>query len=152
MVSEVCVDASLAVKWVTDEAFSTEAIRLLLQWHKDQVFMVAPSFFFAEVDSILLRKAVLVRRPASAPELTREEADGAFRQMLDMPVTVLALPGQRERAWELAALFGFPTVYDATYLALAELRGCEFWTADDRLYDRVSGLVSRIRRVAELAA
>jgi predicted nucleic acid-binding protein len=44
----------------------------------------------------------------------------------------------RERAWEIATAFGFATVYDATYLALAELRGCEFWTADERLFNQVT--------------
>ena len=44
-------------------------------------------------------------------------------------------PGQRQRAWEIATDFGFATVYDATYLALAELQGCEFWTADERLFN-----------------
>ena len=31
-----------------------------------------------------------------------------------------------------------PRAYDAAYLALAELRGCEFWTTDERLYNAVS--------------
>jgi predicted nucleic acid-binding protein len=34
------------------------------------------------------------------------------------------------RAWELRANV---TPYDATYVALAEVLGCELWTADHRL-------------------
>jgi predicted nucleic acid-binding protein len=37
------------------------------------------------------------------------------------------------------------TVYDATYLALAELRRCEFWTADERLLNRVKGTLSFVK-------
>ena len=41
----------------------------------------------------------------------------------------MAVLGQGQRAWEVAVAYSFVTVYDATYLALAELRRCEFWTA-----------------------
>jgi len=37
----------------------------------------------------------------------------------------------------LATHFNRPTAYDAHYLALAEMLGCEFWTADRRLYNAV---------------
>jgi predicted nucleic acid-binding protein len=37
----------------------------------------------------------------------------------------------------IAREFQFPTVYDATYLALAELSQCEFWTADEKLFKQV---------------
>jgi predicted nucleic acid-binding protein len=53
--------------------------------------------------------------------------------------------GQRQRAWEVAAVYGFATVYDATYLALAELRGCEFWTADERLFQRVKDTLTFVK-------
>ena len=55
------------------------------------------------------------------------------------------MPGQRQRAWEIATDFGFATVYDATYLALAELRGCEFWTADERLVNQVKDTLSFVK-------
>jgi len=42
------------------------------------------------------------------------------------------------RAWEIARALGMPTVYDAVYLAVAELREATFWTADESLYRRVS--------------
>lgn len=37
------------------------------------------------------------------------------------------------RAWTMADKFSLPAVYDAHYLALAELLEGEFWTADGRL-------------------
>jgi len=39
-------------------------------------------------------------------------------------------------AWEIAEELGMPTIYDAVYLAVAELRGAIFWTADDKLFAR----------------
>jgi predicted nucleic acid-binding protein len=50
------------------------------------------------------------------------------------------------RAWELRANV---IPYDATYVALAEVLGCELWTADQRLA-RASGPACRIRVLGEL--
>lgn len=45
--------------------------------------------------------------------------------------------GLHHRAWERAYRFKQPAAYDAHYLALAEMLGCEFWTADRRLHNAV---------------
>jgi predicted nucleic acid-binding protein len=39
------------------------------------------------------------------------------------------------RAYELATQFNRPTAYDSQYLAVAERLNCEFWTADQRLFN-----------------
>jgi len=70
-------------------------------------------------------------------ELTLEQAEVAFATLQALPIQPMSVLGQRQRAWELAAVYGFATVYDATYLARAELHGCEFWTADERLFQKV---------------
>ena len=44
-------------------------------------------------------------------------------------------PRLRQRTREIAEQFNQRAVYDASYAALAELRGCEFWTADKAFYD-----------------
>ncbi len=41
------------------------------------------------------------------------------------------------RAREIARQFNQPKIYHSLYAALAELRGCEFWTADKAFYDSV---------------
>ena len=42
-----------------------------------------------------------------------------------------------DRAWSLAQELAQQRTYDMTYLAVADLRGCEFWTADKQFYDAV---------------
>jgi predicted nucleic acid-binding protein len=42
------------------------------------------------------------------------------------------------RGLALATQFNRPTAYDAQYLAVAERLGCDFWTADERLYNAVN--------------
>lgn len=129
--TEVCVDASVAIKIVVPEAGSNKAYALFDHWASEEIQLIAPAFFEVETDSILRQKALLRR------ELTVAQAQDAFDSLRALPIRTRHSAEQRERAWELACEFRFPTVYDATYLALAELRQCEFWTADDRLFRQV---------------
>ncbi|MGB9886209.1 MAG: type II toxin-antitoxin system VapC family toxin [Moorellales bacterium] len=128
---EVCVDAGLVLKLVLNEPDSEQAEALFSRWRALGVRLVAPAFCPVEVDSVLRQKAM---RPVDAGGLTEEQAEIAFAAVQAIPLAVLVEPGQRQRAWELAKTLELPTVYDAHYLALAELRQCEFWTADERLY------------------
>jgi predicted nucleic acid-binding protein len=43
-----------------------------------------------------------------------------------------------KRGYELAAELNRPTAYDSQYLALAERLSCDFWTADERIFNSVS--------------
>jgi predicted nucleic acid-binding protein len=127
--AEVCVDACLVVKLVSQEPDSDLADALFAAWHGRDTHLVAPALLPLEVDSVLRQKVVLRQ------ELTAEQARTCFEAACQVPVELLSLPGQRERAWSLAEELGFSHVYDTAYLALAELRGCEFWTADRRLVE-----------------
>ena len=136
---EVCVDASLAMKVVVNEPGSDTADALFAQWANEGERLIAPAFFDVETDSVLKQKVVL------RTELTPAQAESAFAKLRTMPIEQMTVPGQRERAWDIATAFGFATVYDATYLALAELQECEFWTADERLFHRVKNQLAFIK-------
>ena len=137
--TEVCVDASLAIKVVVPEAGSEKADALFTQWASEETQLIAPVFFEVETDSILRQKASLRR------ELTADQAQRAFASLRALPIKTEHSPEQRERAWEIAGEFQFPTVYDATYLALAELRRCEFWTADEKLFKQVKNKLTFVQ-------
>ena len=129
--TEVCVDASLAIKVVVPEAESDKADALFDRWAGEGIQLIAPVFFEVETDSILRQKVSLRQ------ELTVAQAQRAFASLQGLPIKTTHSREQRERAWEIAREFRFPTVYDATYLALADLRQCEFWTADEKLFKQV---------------
>ncbi len=50
---------------------------------------------------------------------------------------------------ELAERFRRPATYDPHYLALAEREGCEFWTADERLWNAVKADLPWVRWLGE---
>lgn len=143
-VNEICVDASLAVKVVVAEPDSDKADELFARWAVEGKRLIAPAFFDVETDSIL-RQKVVIRK-----ELSTEQAEGAFAKLLALPIQLVSVPGQRQRAWEIASQFNFATVYDATYLALAELMGCMFWTADRRLVALVKDALAFVRCIDEV--
>lgn len=117
----VCVDASLALKWLTREPGSDEALAWLVAHAEDE--LIAPAFFPIEVASVLKQKA---RRN----EISIEECFEALRLLDKLKVRLTWDWALLERAFELAVVLDQPTVYDTAYLALAEREQCEFWTAD----------------------
>ena len=129
MVREAVVDASLIIKRVVPEPMSDKARELLKQWQKTTVSLIAPAFFTAEVDSIL-RKKVVARK-----ELTLEQAQLSWEQLQKIPVELVDMEPFRQRAWEISIELQQAHVYNSVYLALAEAHRCEFWTADERLFN-----------------
>jgi predicted nucleic acid-binding protein len=99
-------------------------------------------------DGRLARKEIRAARDLAAPELVDVEtvavlrkrwlagtiADARFlaaiEDLEDIELDRYPVLRFMRRAWELRASV---TPYDATYVALAEILGCELWTADRRL-------------------
>lgn len=136
---EVCIDANIAVKWAVLEEDEEKAKALLTRWQAERVRIIAPALFPVDVDSIIRRKVALDKT------LTEDEGEEAVAILRDAPVEIVTEPDQRIKAWELAKELGYPSVYDTHYLALAEIRGCEFWTADKNLYDAIIEKFSFVR-------
>lgn len=129
---EVCVDSNIAFQWVVKRVDSPQAFALLDDWTSKGIKCIAPPIFPLELDSTI-RRSVVTR--SKADQITPETAEAAFSMAQALPVEIVEVEGQRRRAWELARKLGQAVVYDTTYIALAELRRCEFWTADERIYN-----------------
>jgi predicted nucleic acid-binding protein len=130
-VIEYCIDASVAIKWViNDEPFCAEACALLRNAELIGIQLIAPPIFTSEVDSIV-RKHVFYSRMSSS------EAHKAYSIFDLIPVKIMDSFSIRQLAREIAEKFNQRSVYDSTYAALAELRNCEFWTADKVFYNAV---------------
>ena len=127
--SQVCVDASLALKLVLAEEDSDSVQAQWKKWIEDDTELVAPALFIFESVSA-------IRLNVTRKLITSEAADLAFREFLAQVQEVqLLMPSNlHERTWNLAKRLKQSHVYDSYYLALAEILGCEFWTADEQLY------------------
>ncbi|MGF9562509.1 type II toxin-antitoxin system VapC family toxin [Neorhizobium sp. JUb45] len=114
------VDASVAIKWVVNEAGTDKALAL-----RRNSRLMAPELMLAECANILWKK---VRRS----ELSALE--GRFAAMLieSTGIEFVEMRSLITEAAELAFALDHPA-YDCMYLALARQEECQFVTADERL-------------------
>jgi predicted nucleic acid-binding protein len=137
-VSDLVIDASVAVKWIIDEEGTTEALALRGR------ALAAPDLLIAECANILWKK---VRHN----ELSEQEAVFAAGLLARADIELMAMRPYLEAAVRIAVALDHPA-YDCIYIALAEAEGLRFVTADmsllrkigrqasERYADRVVGL------------
>jgi predicted nucleic acid-binding protein len=118
-VTDLVIDASVAIKWVIAEPGTPEA--LALRRHR----LFAPDLLIAECANVLWKK---VRRN----ELTTREALLAARLLQRADIELAPMRALLEPATRLAIALDHPA-YDCAYLALAESLSCDLVTADRRL-------------------
>jgi predicted nucleic acid-binding protein len=134
--SEICVDANLVIKIALSEKFSTETEQLFDECSQKNITIIAPPLIENETDSV-------IRRYVYIKTITEQEGNLAYTTIESLPVEIVIEPRIRRsvrlRARELAKLFNQVRVYDSTYAALAELRGCDFWTGDEKFFNSLQG-------------
>jgi predicted nucleic acid-binding protein len=139
----ICVDASVAVKWVLNEERSDQARALYQAALRAGESIVAPTLLPLEVTNIL-RQRMRAKDGLSLTEAVRQLGDFLdFRIELNNPV------GLHFQALVLADALGLPATYDAHYLALAEQLGCELWTDDQRLIRHVASSLPFVRWIGD---
>lgn len=122
------------------EEDSYVAGKLLGRWGREKIKPVAPALFVYEITNIMYRQVV-------AKKITYAEASKGLAKIFSVGVSLhsSSLEMVSTRAMELAHQFNLPATYDAHYLALAEIEGCECWTADKKLLNAVKGKVPWVR-------
>ena len=130
------IDSNIALSWFfPDEESSAEATRLLVDFRANRVRLIVPSLWEYEVINTL-HVGVLRGR------ISRQEGDDYCQTLLDMNVEFHEFKLLALAARKLAIRHNL-TIYDASYLALAELYRCEFYSFDKQLVKaaRKSGLI-----------
>ena len=136
---ERCIDASVAVKWVLrDEMWRKKARKLLFDSIKSDIMLIAPPLFEYETESVLQERLY-------SGKLTITEVNVAIEKLNSVGVQVINHIGMIKCARDIARSFNQSKIYDSLYAALAELRGCEFWTADKVFYDAVRSTLLYVR-------
>jgi predicted nucleic acid-binding protein len=135
----ICVDASVAVKWILDEERSDRARALYSTAVQTSESIAASPLLPLEVTNIL-RQRMRTRDGLSLVAATQHLDDFlALRIEFHNPL------GLHVEALVLADAFDLPATYDAHYLALAEHLRCELWTDDLRLIRRVASSLPFVR-------
>lgn len=137
----VCVDASLAMKWLVNEEESEPALEILESWLSGGMTIIAPTLLLYEVPSVL-------RKLAAHERLAPERAWEGFQQLSAIGIEIETSTELLGRAWEISGRFHLPTIYDASYVALAEIRGCPLYTCDRRLLRALDGKLPWVKGLA----
>ncbi|MBI3302496.1 MAG: type II toxin-antitoxin system VapC family toxin [Deltaproteobacteria bacterium] len=131
------LDASIAVKWLNPhEPLADKANLIRNDYERGHVSLIVPAFWEYEVANGL-NKAV------ARGQLSEEEGREAIALLLALPAQKEPLPSP-QKSYELARKYQ-RSVYDSWYLHLAEMTGCEFWTADQKLYNALTDTVPWVR-------
>jgi predicted nucleic acid-binding protein len=119
----IVIDASVALKWVFQEAGSREAVALRSE------AMAAP-------DLLLIETANALWHQVNVGLISLHQAEQRWRAIADAPVDFSRSDVDLPEALRLAGEIDHP-VYDCLYLALARRLRTVLVTADRRLYGRV---------------
>jgi predicted nucleic acid-binding protein len=129
------VDASVAVKWFSEESGSAEAEALLASGEE----LLAPALVLAEIGNALWKKA---RRSLLEPRQAisgTNEAPGYFDQLI-------APEELATRSIEIALAVQHP-IYDCFYIALAQRENAPLITADERQLAAARKAKVKVRRL-----
>lgn len=135
----VVIDSNILIAFgLSDEPLHSQANQLLSAWRNSNTPLVAPRLFRSEITAVV-RKVVFLQR------ITHEQGHGMLSRLLAYPVEFYEDDALLITAYELAEEFGHPRAYDAQYLALSRRLSCEFWTADERMFNALNTGFSGIR-------
>jgi predicted nucleic acid-binding protein len=135
----ICIDANFVVRFLTDNASSTFR-RLWIQWQESEYTIVAPALIYYEVTNALHRMSL-------GGQLLPEQADQSLNVAFNLNITLYGDAELHQQAFTLARSLKLSATYDSHYLALAQRLGCEFWTADKRLFNSVQASLPWIHLV-----
>ena len=139
------VDASLAFKWLVSEQNSDKDRAISRSWVNEGIQAVAPYLMPVEVTNALHRRVL-------RGELSVEDATRLLEHLLASGIELRDAPDLHTGALRLAHQLRQEAIYDAHYLALADILGCEFWTADERFYRAAAPVSQSVRWIGEFAA
>ena len=144
MSQTVVVDTSIVVKWALNETDTPTALALLESWTKDEMVILAPAILAYEVTNAIYQR---VRRS----EMELHQAQQWIAKIFQTEIVFLFSqdPALSLQAMSLAHTFNLPATYDAHYLALAESKNCDLWTADARLWNAVKGKIAWVKWLGE---
>lgn len=138
----VVLDASVVLKWyLPDENFSSPALEFLDQYVSEEVEIVAPSLLEYEV----INGLVIAQKRGRLKEKMIVEAVEGF---INLDIAYKPLAFSYMRALRFSQKYDL-SLYDASYLALAEEAKAPFITADWSLYEACQKDFQWIRRLGD---
>jgi predicted nucleic acid-binding protein len=137
------LDASVALKWyLADEGDGQKAIGLLDDYVGRRLEIIVPSLLAYELTNGLV---IAQRKGRIEEEMIQKAVEG----FIDLEIAVRSLAEFYPRVLHYCMTY-HRSVYDASYLALAEAEGIALITADERLYNAVKKRLAWVKWLGNL--
>lgn len=117
------LDASVLVKWFSQEKDTEKAIELREQHIEQSIKIIIPEIAFLEIINSLRYK-----------KKNEEELQKAVNDLLNLQLNVVNLNADILNKTVKIAVENNLAVYDSLYIAIAQFNGCPLITADKELY------------------
>jgi predicted nucleic acid-binding protein len=149
MSSYISIDSSVLIKLLVNEEGSEEASALMERVINEKMTVVLPDFAWVEIGTVL-------RKKVTRKLINSEQAEIAWETFSSLGVlTFINDVAVMRAAWRIADKEKLPTLYDAAFLAVAEIisrqngEECEFWTADEKLVNAVDKKYIRLLKKSD---
>lgn len=139
----ICADSSVVAKLLFPQEHQSDiAQRLFTDQMARHEPVIAPLLIRDEITNVVLKKVRFERFPSA-------QIDTVLNAFLSLPIAFRSPDSLFHAAVRIAAEYGLPAIYDAEYIALAQITGCEFWTADLELIKKVQFRLPFVRALHE---
>ena len=122
----IVVDASVVIKWFIPEADSEKAVKLRDRHIEGSLTLIAPDLLVYEVANALTYH----------PDLSVDEIKQDLEALLMMDLDLIQPSGEFVSSIAEDARKYAVSVYDSSYIALAEATSSSLITADRKLYEK----------------
>jgi len=139
------IDASVAFKWVVDEAYTEQARTLLADAISGGVPLLGPPHLPSEVANALYRCGLRTGPNA----ISSQDAEAALTDFLSFPIRLADPHPLYLDAFHFAQAHQLSSLYDAAYVVLAQAVGVELWTDDQRLLQSLGANAPWVRWIGD---
>ena len=134
--TKIVVDASIIAKWFLIEKYSDEALKVRNDYIKGLIEIAVPSLLEYEVLNALKYSGAY----------TTEELKKIGRALNNYNFTTYQLQGELKQHTIQIAEENNVTIYDASYIALAETIKTKLYTADEELIAKFPNTATHIKQ------
>ncbi|KYH39484.1 MAG: twitching motility protein PilT [Candidatus Bathyarchaeota archaeon B26-2] len=126
---KIVIDASVVTKWYSEEEKTDKAVQYKNRHVKGEVEVTAPALLLYEVANALNYK----------PDFTEEDVKDAINALIDLSLSIEQPTKEiMEKTVFIARRYNI-SIYEASYIALAEILNVTLVTADEKLREKVKG-------------
>ena len=138
---EAVVDASVAVKWFSDEEGTANALIIRQSHVEGERMLIAPDLILYELSNALRFK----------PGFDQDMVARAVEDLLNIQIELIGPTKELIKESSALAYRCGITIYDSCYIALGQLLGIHVYTSDKQLYQQAkeTGIIKLIDTQSE---